>query len=60
MRNQETVTGLGDNEQALAWLDKAYNERAVWMPLLKVDLKFDPLRNHPRFQELLKRVGFSQ
>ena len=50
----------GDNEQALAWLDKACNERAVWIPFLKVDLKFDPLRSNPRFQELLKKVGFSQ
>lgn len=39
---------LGDNEQALAWLDKARNERAVWIPFLKVDLRFDP-RSSPRF-----------
>src|SRR5258705_1739983 len=56
----QIYAGLGDNEQALAWLDKACNERAVWIPFLKVDLKFDPLRSNPRFQELLKKVGFSQ
>lgn len=65
--NQESVpainfaqiyAGLGDKEQALAWLDKACNERAVWIPFLKVDLKFDALRSDPRFQELLKKVGF--
>ena len=54
----QIYAGLGDNEQALAWLDKACNERAVWIPFLKVDLKFDPLRSNPRFQELLKKVGF--
>ena len=54
----QIYAGLGDNEQALAWLDKACNERAVWIPFLKVDLKFDPLRSDPRFQELLKKVGF--
>ncbi len=56
----QIYAGLGDNEQALAWLDKACNERAVWIPFLKVDLKFDPLRSDRRFQELLKKVGFSQ
>jgi TolB-like protein/Tfp pilus assembly protein PilF len=67
--NQEYVTalhfaqvyaGLGDNEQALMCLDKAYNERAVWMPFLKGDLKFDPLRSDRRFRELLKKVGFPE
>jgi TolB-like protein/Tfp pilus assembly protein PilF len=67
--NQEYVTalhfaqiyaGLGDNEQALVWLDKAYNERAVWMPFLKGDLKFEPLRSDRRFRELLKKVGFPE
>ncbi|MCI0416568.1 protein kinase [bacterium] len=54
----QIYAGLGDQSQALAWLEKACNERAVWIPFLKVDLKFDPLRSNPRFQELLKKVGF--
>src|SRR5207237_10387849 len=54
----QIYAGLGDNEQALAWLDKACTERAVWIPFLKVDLKFESLRSEPRFQELLKKVGF--
>jgi TolB-like protein/Tfp pilus assembly protein PilF len=52
--------GLGDEEQALAWLEKACDERSVWLIWLGVDPKFDSLRSHPRFQELLKKVGFSQ
>jgi TolB-like protein/Tfp pilus assembly protein PilF len=52
--------GLGDQEQALAWLDKAYDERAIWIPFLKVDLKFDSLRSEPRFKELLRKVGFAE
>ena len=52
--------GLGDNEQALAWLEKACDERSVWLIWLGVDPKFDPLREHPRFQDLLRRVGLPQ
>jgi serine/threonine-protein kinase len=54
----QIYAGLGDNEQALVWLDKACSERALWIPFLKADLKFEPLRSDPRFQELLKKVGF--
>ena len=50
VETEQIYAGLGDNEQALAWLDKACNERAVWIPFLKVDLKFDPLRSNPSFQ----------
>ena len=50
--------GLGDNEQAFAWLDKACDERSVWLIWLGVDPKFDPLRSDPRFEELLKKIRF--
>ena len=49
--------GLGDKDQAFAWLEKAYTERSVWMPSLKVDPKFDSLRSDSRFAELVRRVG---
>ena len=53
----QIYAGLGDNEQALVWLNKACDERSVWMTFLKVDPKFDPLRTDTRFQDLLRRVG---
>ena len=54
----QIYAGLDDNEQALEWIEKACDERAVWMPFLKVDLKFASLRSDPRFQDVLRKVGF--
>ncbi len=49
---------LGDKSEAFAWLQKAYQERSTYMPQIKVDAFFDPLRSDPRFQELLRRMNF--
>jgi TolB-like protein/DNA-binding winged helix-turn-helix (wHTH) protein/Tfp pilus assembly protein PilF len=50
-------TGLGNFEQALDWLEKAFDERAANVVFIGVDPSFDPLRAHPRFQALLARIG---
>jgi len=50
---------LGEKEQALAALEQAYRERDGYLAWLKVDDAFDSLREEPRFQELLRRVGFA-
>ena len=49
---------LGDKEEALAWLERAYAERSRYMVLLKVTPALDPLRADPRFQELVRRMNF--
>jgi tetratricopeptide (TPR) repeat protein len=49
--------GLGNRDQAFAWLEKAYNERSSWMTWLKVEPKFDRLRSDERFEVLMRRVG---
>jgi len=49
--------GLGDKEQAFTWLDKAYQDRSAPLLWLKVEPLFDPLRDDPRFQDLLRRIG---
>jgi eukaryotic-like serine/threonine-protein kinase len=50
--------GLGDMDDALVWLQKAYEERDLFpMIWLKVDPYFNALRSDPRFQELLRRAG---
>ena len=52
--------GLGDNEQAFVWLEKAYQEKSNLLQLLKVHPYFDPLRGDPRFTDLVHRVGLDQ
>ena len=49
--------GLGDKDQAFAWLQKAYEEHDIWLSLVKVEPAFDPLHSDPRFAELEGRIG---
>jgi len=49
--------GLGDRDQALAWLEKAYVERSDYMPYLNREPMLDGLRSNPRFAALVRRVG---
>ena len=49
---------LGEKDQALAWLERAYAERSAFMSFLKVEPKLDSLRSDPRFTDLLRRIGF--
>jgi TolB-like protein/Flp pilus assembly protein TadD len=49
--------GLADRERALEWLEKAVLDRSRTLIFLKVDHRFDALRNDPRFSSLLRRIG---
>jgi TolB-like protein/Tfp pilus assembly protein PilF len=48
---------LGDNEQALGWLETAYQQTDDFLVFLSIQRQFDPLRSDPRFQALLKKIG---
>lgn len=48
--------GAGDNEEALAWLERAYAQHSNILGTLKVEPAYDSLRGEPRFQEVLRRV----
>jgi serine/threonine protein kinase/tetratricopeptide (TPR) repeat protein len=49
--------GLGDHDRALEYLEKSYAEHCHWLIYLHIDPSMDDLRNDPRFQDLLRRVG---
>ncbi len=50
-------SGLGQNDQAFASLEKAVEHREWRLVRMKVEPMFDPLRTDPRFADLLSRIG---
>lgn len=50
--------GLGMKEEALDWLERAYEDRSIWMIFVDAFPLFDRLRPEPRFQALTRRMGF--
>lgn len=49
--------GLGDKNEAFAWLEEAYKTHSEGLTNLKIDPCLDPLRSDPRFDDLVHRVG---
>jgi eukaryotic-like serine/threonine-protein kinase len=49
--------GLGENERAIEYLEKAYEEHSHWLIYLHLDPSMDDLRHAPNFQDLLRRIG---
>lgn len=51
---------LGNKDAAFAELEKSYQQREWFFPRLKTDPFMDPLRDDPRFADLVKRIGLPQ
>jgi TolB-like protein/DNA-binding winged helix-turn-helix (wHTH) protein/Tfp pilus assembly protein PilF len=51
---------LGESNQALDWLDKAYADRSNGLVFLKMDPDLDPLRGNPRFKAIQKKLQFPE
>jgi TolB-like protein/Tfp pilus assembly protein PilF len=49
--------GLGERDQALAELERAYDDRSWFVPMLNVNPLFDSLRADPRFAALMRRLN---
>ena len=52
--------GLGDNDRAFGWLEKAYEERACYLPFIKLNPLFNGLRPDPRYRDLLRRMNLPE
>ena len=48
---------LDERDEAIATLEKAFEERDVRLSFLKIDPKWDSCRSDPRFAAILKRIG---
>ena len=53
----EIYTGLGNNDKAFEWLEKAYTQRDSILAAIKASPKWDRLRPDVRFKELLKKMN---
>jgi len=51
--------GLGEKDQAFAYLNKEFDEGAYYLNYLRVDPELDNLRSDPRFAILVRRVGLA-
>lgn len=50
-------TGLGDKDEAFRWLEKAHDERDLWLMNLKVDPVFKEIRSDRRYSDLVRRIS---
>ncbi len=51
---------LGEYDEAMDWLERAYDAREYALVYLKVQPGLDSLRQHPRFQDLMRRMNFPE
>ena len=56
MRIARMFAHAGDNDSALRWLERAYENREAALARLAVFWDWDDLRADPRFQDLLRRM----
>ena len=50
----EAYIGLGEKDEAMAWLERAYEEHDQWMVYINSYPGWDDLRSEPRFQALVQ------
>ena len=51
---------VGDLDGTFTWLDRMYEERSPVLIWMNVQPRYDSLRGDPRFQELLRKIGFKE
>lgn len=50
--------GMNEKDKSFYWLERAFQERSNWLTLVKAGRRLKNLHGDPRFDDLLKRIGF--
>ena len=50
--------GLGHKDEAFSWLDRAFEERSHWLVWLRLDPRWNSLRDDPRFAALIAKMKY--
>jgi len=50
--------GLGENDRAFEWLERAYQGRSTVLAYMRIDPRLAPLRSDARYAKLVRRIGF--
>jgi tetratricopeptide (TPR) repeat protein len=53
----QIYTALGEKDEALRWLEAAFEARWNWMPWILKERAYAPLREDPRFRDLVRRIN---
>jgi tetratricopeptide (TPR) repeat protein len=48
---------LGDKDEAIRWLEAGYKAHSPWLPWIREEYLYEPLRSDPRFQDLVRRLN---
>ncbi len=51
---------LGDKEKTFEWLEKAFQARETDLPRFRLGPTFDPIRDDPRYKDLIKQMGLPE
>jgi len=52
----EIYAALGEKDEAFRWLEAAFKERHSFLPWLRINPPYAPLRSDPRFQDIVRRM----
>jgi len=53
----EIYAALGDKDEAFRWLEEGYKIRVSYLPWIRQNPAYEPLRSDPRFQDLVRRMN---
>ena len=57
---QSSLAYFREADAAFEWLEKAYERRSGRLGWIRASPRSDPLRSDPRFDDLLRRIGFPE